>query len=204
MIPHVYILAFTFVTIACLPACAQKDPLRQSNQQRIEDLRQRLTNLSNGGENTDSLILLLKQIIRQQSDSLRNLTGTLDRYQHQSDQFSYSPACNCHRIYYANGKHTARYAAYAGLDSVASVMRKDHTTRLTLVGHADKSGTASFNEALALKRAEDLKLYFINQHHLDPARITTETRGNTEAIPGISDPYLFHLNRRVEVFVVKY
>lgn len=200
MTGRVYVLMFVLVT-GFLQAYAQ-DSVYLFNQKRIEDLRARVSKLSDDDGSTDSLIIMLKQVIRQQRDSLKLLSDALSMYEIQARRFGYSRSCNCYRIYYGLEKEEANYAAYTELDSLALLMLDNHAMQLKLVGHADKSGTASFNHALALKRAVNLKAYLVRKHHLTPDRIAVEERGSNEHITGISDPYLFHLNRRVEVFLV--
>lgn len=184
-----------------MPDTQAQDSLHHANQKRIDDLRSRLHQLANGGESTDSLILMLKAVIRQQQDSLRTFSRAARDYAAHVRRFSYSPACGCHRVYYDLGRHQANYAAYTELDSLAALLHANPTASLRLVGHADRLGSASYNQVLARKRAGNLKTYLINRYGLEPDRINTEGRGDVEHIDGITDPYLFHLDRRVEVFV---
>jgi len=193
-----YFLITVLVCVFQMEASGQ-DSIAASNQKRIEDLRARVSRLSN--ESTDSLILMLRQAVRQQRDSLTALARVVDHYEGAARQFSYSAACDCNRIYYGLDRYEANYPAYPELDSIALLLRNTSSLRLKLVGHADNSGTARINEALALKRAENLKTYLMKRYELSSDRIITEGRGSADNIRGIKDPYLHHLNRRVEIWL---
>lgn len=195
-----YILCCIALAVLTGHTQAQED-LHRANQQQIDNLRTRLHTLANGGENTDSLILHLKEIIRQQRDSLKSARPHVPNHSIQAKRFNYSPACNCYRIFYGLGKQEANYATYTELDSLASILRSNPSATLRLTGHADHLGTESINQVLARKRAENLKAYLIKKYQVTPNQITTDSRGDREEITGITDPYLFHLNRRVEIFV---
>lgn len=193
-----YFLIFVLAAMLSVEAYGQ-DSVARSNQKRIEDLRARVSRLSH--ESTDSLILMLRDAIRVQRDSLKTLSNAVKHYQVAGREFSYSSGCDCHRIYYGLDRYEANYAAYPVLDSISSVLKNDPALRIRLVGHADRTGTRQFNQALALKRAEHLKSYLVRKYGLAPERIIAEGRGSDENIQGIADPYLFHLNRRVEITV---
>lgn len=194
------VLLFAFVLAMGLRVYGQ-DSVSASNQKRIEDLRARVTRMSN--ESTDSLILMLRQVIQQQRDSLKSLAGVVDHYEEGATQFSYSASCDCNRVYYGLEKYEANYSSYLVLDSLASLLKTNSAMRLKLVGHTDNTGTLQINQALALKRAENLKAYLVRRYDLVPDLIISEGRGSDENIEGLSDPYLFHLNRRVDIFLLK-
>lgn len=89
------------------------------------------------------------------------------------------------------------------IDSIASLIKADKDLRLMLVGHADRSGSAALNRSLALQRALDLKKYFIRHYEIEEQGIATKSRGYDEHIKEITDPYLSHLDRRVDIFLVR-
>lgn len=180
-----------------------QDNINELNKKRIATLKESMSNLYDAYNNSDSLIVSLIQLVRQQRDSLKLLSQMVDEYKNQPSHHAYAGMCNCSRIYYDIGKHKANYSAYAELDSIASLLKINDALRLSLVGHADRSGSATLNHSLALKRAEDLKQFLIDQYGIEANRITTEGRGSDEHIKEITDPYLFHLDRRVEIFLVK-
>ena len=71
----------------------------------------------------------------------------------------------------------------------------DYNLRIT--GHADSRGTEEFNQALSLRRAEAVKRYFTGKG-VDPNRIITEGRGESEPVVPNTTPAGMSRNRRVE------
>lgn len=192
-----------FVIAACICLHLQaygQDSISYSNKKKIEELRSRIDKLYTMENNCDSLVLKLKQLIGQQEDSIKLLANKLST----ASEGGYNGfGGNSNRIYYDVEKVKANYSSYLFLDSIASVLKKDPSLTIKLVGHADKTGPEAFNKRLSLRRAENLKNYLLNKYHLSPDKIVAEGKGSSESIKGITDPYLFHLNRRVEVFVEK-
>ncbi|UOQ79095.1 OmpA family protein [Hymenobacter sp. 5516J-16] len=68
---------------------------------------------------------------------------------------------------------------------------------LRVIGHADSRGTDEYNQALSERRAGSVKRYFTGKQ-VDPTRIVTEGRGESEpAAPNTSSKNMSQ-NRRVE------
>jgi outer membrane protein OmpA-like peptidoglycan-associated protein len=76
-------------------------------------------------------------------------------------------------------------------------------------GHTDAVGSESYNQDLALRRAESVKMWLVERGGIDAGRITTSGLG--EAAPvvpnqhadGTDDPVGRQQNRRVEIVVEK-
>ena len=70
--------------------------------------------------------------------------------------------------------------------------------RIRLIGHTDNSGTAEYNMELGQARADAIKKFLVDKG-IDPAQITTESRGESQ--PEATNETLEgrHENRRVEV-----
>ncbi|MBD2769951.1 OmpA family protein [Hymenobacter sp. BT664] len=71
----------------------------------------------------------------------------------------------------------------------------DYSLRIT--GHADKRGTDEYNQALSERRAEAVKRYFVGKN-IDPSRIITEGRGESEPVDPGTSPKSLEKNRRAE------
>jgi outer membrane protein OmpA-like peptidoglycan-associated protein len=67
---------------------------------------------------------------------------------------------------------------------------------MTITGHADPRGTADYNTALGLRRANATRDYLLSQG-IPADRITVRSRGETDAVG--TDPESWQLDRRVEV-----
>lgn len=187
------------VAVWCRQADAQ-DSAALVNQRKIEELKSRLDRL--GGNNEDE-IRRLNGIIRQQRDTIRWLNGKKPPENVHYERNANVGKCDCIRIYYDLGKKTANYIKYPQLDSIALLARADQSLLIKLAGHADWRGNHAANEALALKRANDLKTYLQRKYQIEVERIVITSNGSREGIEEVTDPYLFHLNRRVEVSIVR-
>jgi outer membrane protein OmpA-like peptidoglycan-associated protein len=83
----------------------------------------------------------------------------------------------------------------ACLDDVATRLRTEGRTRITIIGHADAS--ERYPEVISRKRAEAAKEYLVKERGVDASRITVRGRAAEAPIekrPGSP------LNRRVEVY----
>ena len=91
-------------------------------------------------------------------------------------------------------------AATDNLRSFAASLKKYPNTRTLIVGHTDSQGTAEYNMDLSDRRARSAAS-FITGEGVDPARISTAGRGETEPIATNSSDDGRRQNRRVEVAI---
>ncbi|MEW5724964.1 MAG: OmpA family protein [Thermodesulfobacteriota bacterium] len=71
--------------------------------------------------------------------------------------------------------------------------------KFLLIGHTDVRGTDEFNQRLSERRAATVKDYLVTNFGLDPDRISTEGRGESEVLYHGETEHDHALNRRVEV-----
>lgn len=69
----------------------------------------------------------------------------------------------------------------AALDSFAKELEGTRFDLIVVEGYTDRLGTATYNQALSLERAEAVKSYLVSSGRVDPARISTV--GNSQADP---------------------
>jgi outer membrane protein OmpA-like peptidoglycan-associated protein len=200
------ILAFAllFMSASCIHVYAQENP-SLANKKKIEELKARLARLDDvDGDKSSAETQRLEQVIRQQRDTIAWLESRMsssERSRYESSGIS--GGCNCIRVYYDLGEHTADYARYPELDSIALVAKVDQSLIVKVVGHADWRGNQSANEVLALKRAQDLRLYLGRKYRIGLDRIVTAGDSRRETAEEAADPNVLHLNRRVEISVIR-
>ncbi|OOE89339.1 OmpA family protein [Salinivibrio sharmensis] len=90
---------------------------------------------------------------------------------------------------------------YPTLNAVANVMRKYDKTFLSIEGHTDNTGAASYNQRLSERRAMSVKRYLASQS-IDSARLYTSGFGETRPLVANNSASNRALNRRVEIQVV--
>jgi OOP family OmpA-OmpF porin len=87
--------------------------------------------------------------------------------------------------------------SYPALNKMIQALKDHPEYSIRVVGHADSRGTDEYNQALSERRAGSVKRYFTGKQ-VDPARIVTEGKGESEpAAPNTSSKNMSQ-NRRVE------
>ena len=90
--------------------------------------------------------------------------------------------------------------AQDNLRRFAASLQKYPNTRTLIVGHTDSDGSDAYNMDLSNRRAQSAA-NFITGEGVDPARIGTAGRGESEPIATNSSDAGRQLNRRVEVAI---
>ena len=84
------------------------------------------------------------------------------------------------------------------LDEVAAMLALDKMDgkAITVEGHADAVGGDAYNLDLSRRRAEAVSRYLVEAHQVDPSRVRTVGKGESEPLSGKAptDP----MNRRVQ------
>ncbi len=92
-------------------------------------------------------------------------------------------------------------AARSNIESLATSLKNNPQTNILIVGHTDATGTDAYNYRLSERRAASVKNYAVNQG-IASSRLTTEGRGETEAIADNTTESGKAQNRRVEIVIV--
>ncbi len=93
-------------------------------------------------------------------------------------------------------------SAYAELDEFAEFLIAHPEQKITITGHTDSRGEASYNQKLSEKRANAVKEYFINKG-ISADRMKTYGAGETQPIADNRTRDGRAQNRRVEVELVQ-
>ena len=91
--------------------------------------------------------------------------------------------------------------AKTDITQLAASLKSNPETNILVVGHTDNTGTAAHNMDLSVRRAEAVKAYAISAG-VDPARLSTQGKGDTEPIADNSTVDGRTQNRRVEIVIV--
>ena len=95
---------------------------------------------------------------------------------------------------------TIKHGFAQSLDKLADVLKKYNKTVVYIVGHTDNVGSEAYNQRLSERRAQAVADYLIRRG-VNPARIHTEGRGESEPRASNATPAGRQLNRRVEIFL---
>ena len=84
------------------------------------------------------------------------------------------------------------------LDAVADEVAKNPPQTINIVGHTDTSGSQTYNQRLAFRRANNVKDALI-ERGVDPSLIMVDARGETELLVETPDNIREPANRRVNI-----
>ncbi|GAD89353.1 hypothetical protein VHA01S_019_00300 [Vibrio halioticoli NBRC 102217] len=87
------------------------------------------------------------------------------------------------------------------LAQAASILKQHRHLKLSVTGHADMSGSAEYNEKLAMGRAKQVERYLII-FGLETARIQTLSVGETLPLTEGDTPAIRLTNRRVSIDII--
>lgn len=98
-------------------------------------------------------------------------------------------------------QNTLKINARSNIESLATSLKNNPETTVLIVGHTDATGTDAYNLKLSERRAAAVRSYTIAQG-IASSRLTTEGRGEGEAISDNTTEEGRALNRRVEIVIV--
>ena len=135
---------------------------------------------------------------KQEAAFNQELAGTGVEVVREGDQMRLVLPSN---ITFATGKSAISPGFYNTLQGIARVMQQYDKTFLTIVGHTDSTGSASFNQTLSEQRANSVKQYLLSQQVL-PARLYAEGMGESQPIASNDTEQGKAQNRRVEIKII--
>lgn len=90
---------------------------------------------------------------------------------------------------------------FSTLDKIAGVVNKYGKTQLSIAGHTDDTGAASYNQALSERRAQAVQNYLLSSN-VYPARLSARGYGENQPIASNATPEGRRLNRRVDITII--
>ena len=88
--------------------------------------------------------------------------------------------------------------AHAELDRIVKVLKDSPETRFEIIGHADNTGEADYNQGLSERRAQAVALYLV-RGGISPKRFETSGRGEMDPIASNKTREGRAKNRRVDL-----
>lgn len=98
-------------------------------------------------------------------------------------------------------KTDLKTAARTNLENLATSLKNNPQTNISIIGHTDSTGTASYNQTLSERRASSVKSYLVD-NGVTGSRLSTTGKGKNEPIASNSTPDGRAQNRRVEIVIV--
>ena len=91
-------------------------------------------------------------------------------------------------------------AAKAQLDTLMDKLRNADVVSIKVIGHTDSKGSDAYNQALSERRASSVAAYLLSQG-LEPSKLTSEGRGESEPVADNATDEGRAKNRRVELHI---
>lgn len=104
-------------------------------------------------------------------------------------------------INFASGTANVEESSVAEVEKIVALMKQYPDTGVTLEGHTDSVGAASFNQQLSQQRADAVKAMLIERYGMDGTRISAVGKGEDVPVADNSTAAGRQQNRRVEVIV---
>ena len=101
-------------------------------------------------------------------------------------------------LLFGNNSSVIDASSLDDLDTLAGIMQKDDTLKLSIEGHTDSRGNAEYNMSLSQSRADAVKQYLIEKGISD-SRITAIGYGETQPVATNDTAEGRNKNRRVEL-----
>jgi len=89
---------------------------------------------------------------------------------------------------------------YGTMDTISDIVNRYGKTHLSIVGHTDSTGPASYNQQLSLRRAGAVEQYLLNKGVI-PQRLSVYGLGEEESRASNATEAGRQLNRRVEIII---
>jgi len=98
-------------------------------------------------------------------------------------------------------KYALKTNARTNIENLSNSLKNNLDTDILIVGHTDATGSDNYNLRLSERRAASVRSYIIAQG-ITATRLSTEGRGETEAIADNETEAGRALNRRVEIVII--
>jgi len=90
---------------------------------------------------------------------------------------------------------------YRTLDDVSATLNRYPQSYLDIVGHADSTGSDTYNQSLSERRASSVSNYF-RSRGVEPARIASYGKGESQPVASNANELGRQQNRRVELRII--
>lgn len=101
-------------------------------------------------------------------------------------------------IYFDVNSDKVKPESYATIKGIAEVLNENPEVKIMIVGHTDADGNDAANLDLSKRRAASVKNELVKTFSIDPSRIETDGKGESQPVAANDTPSNKALNRRVE------
>ena len=105
-------------------------------------------------------------------------------------------------VFFELNSNVVSYKDYPALQQVAEYMKKNSGLKLQIIGHADYTGSDSYNEKLGQERADAVKAILV-EFGAPAANLEAKTKGEKEPITSKKSANARAANRRVQFMITE-
>lgn len=106
-------------------------------------------------------------------------------------------------VYFDTGKATIKTESFSMLTEVANVLKDNpDITQVSIEGHTDSRGSATFNKSLSERRAASVRQYLVDQG-VEPDRLVSKGWGEEKPLVRGNNEAAWAKNRRVDIFILE-
>ncbi len=138
---------------------------------------------------------------RQQAELRRQMAGTGVDVTRQGDNIILNMPSD---VPFAVDQADIQPRFYTVLDDVSRTLNAYPQTLVDVIGHADSTGSDSYNQALSERRAGSVANYLVSRGGVLPDRLYVAGRGESQPIASNETPEGRAQNRRVEIILRPY
>lgn len=103
-------------------------------------------------------------------------------------------------LYFKNNSNDLTEKSAGKLPEILKIIQDRIPCDVSIIGHTDTKGKASYNEKLALKRAKHIKKWVLSSK-VDLLNLKAESYGESDLLVPTKDNVSEPKNRRVEIFI---
>ncbi len=150
-------------------------------------------------ENTD---IYMSKIIEEELDEMRAIINP-SKYQLSETEIQQLLGMPLSRmIFFELDSYTLKPESKELLDFLVEKLKTNREYFVELIGHTDLEGTASYNQTLSQRRADEVAAYITNKG-IGVGRVDTKGLGEKELLYSTGTEEQLAKNRRVEIFLTK-
>jgi outer membrane protein OmpA-like peptidoglycan-associated protein len=133
---------------------------------------------------------------KQQAELRRELAGTGVNVERQGDNIVLQMPGD---VTFDTNRYEIKPQFYTVLNDVAGTLNKYPQTTVDVVGHADSTGAADYNQGLSERRAGSVAEYLVTAGGVMRERLAVAGKGSTAPLADNATPDGRAKNRRVEI-----
>lgn len=198
--------AFAVLALVVLAGCATKEPIASGPKDRVvllpnKDGSPSAVVIRSGGKETlvdkpfSAATVSDKGAVETQADSQASIDA---RYAPVLQTQPARPVSFI--VYFVSGKDELMPDSRPVLDEIRAELQRRQAPEITVIGHTDRVGTVSRNDALALQRAQTVRAV-LQGLGIGDGSIAVAGRGEREPLVQTADEVDEPRNRRVEISI---